>query len=700
MEKQEQVIQTSSFEENEKYFDEKKDDVSAKSLKNIDNIDFESEDIDVNIVNQIAFTEDDPTMRVITIRSVVVGCEGTLLNPCPFNVKEHTMMYIIISSANSSAYGTYILGAQALYYTSSPSAAGGIFLLLATQLVGYGIAGQLRPFLVYPSLAIWPTSLPTVSFLRTFNTPGSDERLLIRFFFSVFFAIFVWELFPQYIFPVLSAISVVCLAKRDSPWVQRLFGGVGVNEGLGIGSISLDWSYLSSLSPLVFPLYVQLNINTGIALMWIIAPLTYYYNVWDAQKFPFLSSGLFKVDPETGIGSKYPQTLILDEFNNINQTALEEVGHPHFGTVSAIGYVVNNIGVTASLVHIFLYYGSDIKKNALAIFRRKENRENDIHNRLMAAYKEVPTWWYYAIFIGGVGLNIGIGYANHSQLPWWGFIFALFLATALSLPMNMIQAITGTGFGLNIVAEMICGFILPGKPVANMYFKTLGVNTVSQAGFMANDLKIGHYLKVPPRVVFSAQIIGTIIGSIFNYIINYTIIDTKREELLEANGRIWSGSNMQVMNAAGITWGGLGPMVMFGPSTQYYIILWAFVIGFAVPIPFWLLHRYFPKVGFNLVNTPMILYGLALFPNNNYSWVTCGLILALVSQLYVKRRYSKWYVKHNYLMSAALDSGTSFMSFILAMSVFGGADGVQRPFPIWGGNPDLSYVDYCCADCE
>lgn len=28
----------------------------------------------------------------------------------------------------------------------------------------------------------------------------------------------------------------------------------------------------------------------------------------------------------------------------------------------------------------------------------------------------------------------------------------------------MITAITGSGFGLNVFAEMICGFILPGLP--------------------------------------------------------------------------------------------------------------------------------------------------------------------------------------------------------------------------------------------
>jgi uncharacterized oligopeptide transporter (OPT) family protein len=53
-----------------------------------------------------------------------------------------------------------------------------------------------------------------------------------------------------------------------------------------------------------------------------------------------------------------------------------------------------------------------------------------------------------------------------------------------------------------------------------MYFKTLGYNTLSQAGAMASDLKIGHYLKVPPRAIFLSQMLGTTVGCIFNYIVN------------------------------------------------------------------------------------------------------------------------------------------------------------------------------------
>lgn len=318
------------------------------------------------------------------------------INPGPFNIKEHACIYVIVSAANTSAYATYILAAQDLYYTDSPGPAGSIFLLFATQMVGYGIAGQLRPFLVYPAKMIWPTSLPTVSLLRTLNSHESKWRA--KLFFMVFAGIFVYEFIPQYMMPILGGISIICLARPDSHWVQRIFGGLGVNEGLGVFQFSFDWNYLSSLTPLVLPLWVQLNIYFGIFILWIMAPLVYYYDVWHAQSFPFLSNSIFQLFPN-GTSALYPQHQVLTAENAINQTALEEIGRPYFPAVTAINYVIINFAVTASIAHIALFYGKDIYSALIvSIQQLKKDRElskqdnvtyTDPHMRMMAAYKEV-----------------------------------------------------------------------------------------------------------------------------------------------------------------------------------------------------------------------------------------------------------------------------------------------------------------------
>lgn len=132
---------------------------------------------------------------------------------------------------------------------------------------------------------------------------------------------------------------------------------------------------------------------------------------------------------------------------------------------------------------------------------------------------------------------------------------------------------------------------------------------------------------------------------------------------------------------------------MFGPDSNYYIVLWAFVIGFFLPIPFWLLDRFFPKVGFKYVNIPMILVGLATLPGSTSSWITCSFMIMLASQYYFKRRYRDLFVKYNYLISTALDSGTSLMVFLLAMALYGGVSGVSYNFPTWWGNRVGKYLE-------
>jgi len=65
---------------------------------------------------------------------------------------------------------------------------------------------------------------------------------------------------------------------------------------------------------------------------------------------------------------------------------------------------------------------------------------------------------------------------------------------------------------LDIVAELIVGYALPGRPIAMMMFKSWGYVTPMQALIFASGLKLGHYMKIPPRAMFSAQIIGSIVA--------------------------------------------------------------------------------------------------------------------------------------------------------------------------------------------
>jgi OPT family oligopeptide transporter len=121
-------------------------------------------------------------------------------------------------------------------------------------------------------------------------------------------------------------------------------------------------------------------------------------------------------------------------------------------------------------VHVFLYYRKQIVTQA----RRSLAEQPDIHARLMSHYRQVPDWWYLCIFItmfvfGVIGIEL-----YSTQMPVWAFVLALTIAFVYILPIGIIQAVTNQQVGLNVITELIIGYLLPGKPLAMMLFKTWG----------------------------------------------------------------------------------------------------------------------------------------------------------------------------------------------------------------------------------
>ena len=72
--------------------------------------------------------------------------------------------------------------------------------------------------------------------------------------------------------------------------------------------------------------------------------------------------------------------------------------------------------------------------------------------------------------------------------------------------INMVFSCTFQTPGLNILTEYIMGYILPGRPLANVCFKVYGYMSMSQAISFLSDFKLGHYMKVPPRSMFVVQV--------------------------------------------------------------------------------------------------------------------------------------------------------------------------------------------------
>jgi OPT family oligopeptide transporter len=380
----------------------------------------------------------------------------------------------------------------------------------------------------------------------------------------------------------------------------------------------------------------------------------------------------------------------LDENFRLDPAKLAVAGLPWFASSQVLTKIGANMAIGATIMHVILWYGKDI----IEVIRKYRAGESyDPHLAKMKVYKEVPMWWYMAIFAASFVMAMATIYTGHSGLPWWGLIVGLIIS-AIFLPFVVtVYAITGFVPNVQNLVQILGAAILPGSPQTNMYFTLYGFNTLDQARGLIRDLKMGQYTKLPPRVTFTVQTLGAIIGGLLNYIIMKVIINSHREILLDVQGsNIWSGQQVQSFNSDAVSWGALGNL-LFAPDGRYAIVPFSILVGLAVPIPFWLIHRYYPKLGAQHVMTPILCWTLGYLSVGINSSVFTTFLLSVFSQYYLRKYRPRWFRKYNFLLSAALDGGTQVMVFVYTFAV-GGGSGKVIDMPNWALNP-TGNPDYC-----
>ncbi|KAI6039134.1 OPT oligopeptide transporter protein-domain-containing protein [Pisolithus marmoratus] len=604
------------------------------------------------------------------------------LNPHPFNKKENAFVIIMASAAANAALATEVLAVQRMYYNVNPNTATSIFLLFSSQLLGYGIGGLMRSVLLYPSKMFYPSILPLVSMFDALFQDGTAAQRKIQVFWAVFSIIFVWELFPEWIFPLLTGFSIFCLAAPNSPAVSRLFGGSNGNEGLGLLSICFDWQYISALNPFTVPLKALRGTSPS---------------------YVGLSQVLFYEN-----GTLYDQSLIMDANYQVDPQLVAEQGLPYYASTWVVYLTATNLALGATIVHLLLWIYDDLRaawtwlspaslwltwKEFDGRFWKYDGRDEeakiaddlDPHYAQMLKYPDAPNSWYGLTAVLSLIIALVVIYKSDSTLPWWGLVVALLLATVFILFVVALYAMTGVPLSIQTFVQMVAGYLHRGKPMANMYFVLYSYNTMNQAQLLLRDLKVAQYVKLPPRAAFAAQVIGTLFGAVVNFVLMNSIINNRRDILLSVQGsNVWSGQQVQQYNSQAIAWGGLSNE-LFSISSRYHWVPLSYVIGLFVPIPFWLVHRYWPKLRADFMYTPLVCGFIGTLAAGINASALSFLIVGFTSQ---------WWLHHNYIVAAALDGGTQVMVFILSFAVFGAA-GHTHLFPSWWGANQAGNYDHC-----
>ncbi|CEP60871.1 oligopeptide transporter OPT1 LALA0_S02e01530g [Lachancea lanzarotensis] len=591
------------------------------------------------------------------------------LNPGPFTKKEHAVVTIAVALTSSTAYAMNILIAQTNFYNMELNAGYQILLVWTTQMLGYGAAGLTRRWIVNPASCIWPQTLISVSLFDSLHNRVIDKTIVngwrvsrYRFFAIALVVSFVWYWVPGFLFTGLSYFNVVLWGPktRYNFIANAIFG---VESGLGALPITFDYTQISqAMAGSVFATPYWVSANTGVSVVIffvIVLPALYFTNTWYAKYMPVISGSTYD-----NTQKKFNVQKILNPDYTINLEKYKAYS-PIFVPFSyLLTYALNFAAVTAIFVHCGLYHGKDL----WAKLKNKNHGGLDIHMRIYTKnYKDCPEWWYVVLQVILLGLGFATICGFDSGLPAWAFVVALLISFVNFVPQGILEAVTNQHVGLNIITELICGYMLPLKPKANVLFKLYGF-IVQRSGLdMSRDLKLALYMKVPPRLIFAIQIYAALISGLVNVGIQEWMRSNIKDLCSSTQPDGFTCSNGRTVFNASIIWS--LPHYLFSPGRIYNPLMWFFLIGLLLPLVVFGLQKVFRKNQFlKYVHTPIFFTGPGnIPPSTPYNYTLFWAMSFALNT--IRKRWPKWYGKYNFVMGAGVEAGVAIAVVIIFLAV-------------------------------
>ncbi|XXG55183.1 hypothetical protein AAC387_Pa03g2907 [Persea americana] len=209
----------------------------------------------------------------------------------------------------------------------------------------------------------------------------------------------------------------------------------------------------------------------------------------------------------------YNVSRVLDERGfTLDREKYKKYSKVYLSTVNPYSYGFGYALSAAVLTHTVLYHGRSVWKQFKETYHSQQ-QEGDVHNRLMKSYRTVPQWWFYSIlFLSSVVAILVCIFIPQLQLPVWGFLVALITSVTVTLSAGVFYATANQWLSSIDIQELGMGYLLPGRPLAMETFRAYNSMSMSQALSLLGDFKLGHYMKIPPRLIFIVQVVGQIIS--------------------------------------------------------------------------------------------------------------------------------------------------------------------------------------------
>ena len=218
---------------------------------------------------------------------------------------------------------------------------------------------------------------------------------------------------------------------------------------------------------------------------------------------PIISSSVFD-----DTGKPYDVSRILTKKYHFDQVAYDKYSKVYLPITYVLSYGVQFASLSALVTHTICWHGRDIWQQSQKSFTQESgkikseyqavdqgimrgsdhgseglnNRTSstlepepnasmsgeDVHGRLMRRYEDAPMSWYLATFVAMLAIGIFLVEYYPVYLPWYGLLLALSITAVLYIPVGIVMAITNQHSSLYLICQLVCGFVFPGRPVANM----------------------------------------------------------------------------------------------------------------------------------------------------------------------------------------------------------------------------------------
>lgn len=333
-----------------------------------------------------------------------------------------------------------------------------------------------------------------------------------------------------------------------------------------------------------------------------------------------------------------------------------------------LGFLVSYFGGFAVMTSMIVYVVTNHGSRVMRSWKLKKVEPDDIHAKLMRSYPKIPTWWFAAMFI--ISFIVIVTATDYLPFEFQSstVVVSLLLSLLYLIPGGLIVAQTGLQIGNNILADVIGAYLLPSQPRAFMLFKGLAVQTLLSCMVFVSNLKIGHYMKISPRATFAIQVVVMLCVSSVQVAVKQILVDQFPDlcSLKQEYNMICLGVNTYY--AASLVWSAIGPKYIF-KNSAFQFMLWGLLAGAVAPVLQWLIQRRYRHSFINYINFPVIFFSISFLPLSGSLNYTMWFALGFIFQYYIRRRHFRWWSKYNFVTSNALELGTIVSQLVIFFTI-------------------------------